>query len=108
VATDDREAHPEGVGGWQGIRTPVRCQRPARPDQDVRTSRSGGCTAPSGPRGPGSMLFGYNDLQGGFEGSGTSGSGPAEEAGTLQHPGQRCVEALRVPLIILPLLSQTP
>jgi hypothetical protein len=43
------------------------------------------------------LLLGYEDLQGGFEGFGTCGTGPAEESGTPRRGDQGRVEALRAP-----------
>ena len=55
-------ASPRGRGRVQEIRPPGLCERSEWPDQDARTSRFRGSTAPSGPEGPEGLFIGYNDV----------------------------------------------
>ncbi len=85
-----------GVGeGVQEIRPPVRYQRPGWPEQDVRTDGFTGSTVPSGPRGPVSLLFGYSDVRGGFEGNRSVGRPRREQQGPDKHTKYRPHRPLR-------------
>ena len=58
----------QGEGGSQELGTPVFSERPAPPDQDVRTSHFTDLYIPLGPRVAEELFIGYNDVLGSFEG----------------------------------------